>query len=126
MSVAINPNDKTQVYLGSWNGGIVELENKTFVKKYNYENTNGALDTVSVANVNGWIRISDLIFDDSENLWAVNSLVQNPLVVKTRDGDWYSFRINGLDGNSTYFKDFVVDGFNQKWGIIKNQGLLIN
>lgn len=125
VSVVVNPNNNSEVYLGSWNGGIVELENKNFVKKYNYANTNGALDTVSIANVNGWIRIADLSIDDAENLWGLNSLAQNPLFVKTRVGDWYSFRISGIDGTSSYFKDLVIDDFGQKWGIIKNQGLFV-
>ena len=105
--------------------GVIKLNNKNFVEKYNYQNTNGALDTVSIANVNGWIRVSDLYFDDSQNLWAINSLAQNPLVVKTKTGEWYSFRLNGIDGTSTYFKDLVVDDYGQKWGIIKNAGLFV-
>ncbi len=125
VSVEVNPKNNSEIYLSSWNGGIIKLENKNFVTKYTYENTNGALDTVSIANVNGWIRISDLCFDDSENLWAINSLSQNPLAVKTKEGDWYSFRISGIDGPSTYFKDLVVDNSGQKWGVIKNAGLFV-
>ena len=125
VSVEANPKNDSEVYLSSWNGGIIKLHNKNFVTKYTYENTNGALDTVSIANVNGWIRISDLCFDDSQNLWAINSLSQNPLAVKTKEGDWYSFRISGIDGPSTYFKDLVVDNSGQKWGVIKNAGLFV-
>jgi ligand-binding sensor domain-containing protein len=75
--------------------------------------------------VNGWIRVSDLYFDDLQNLWAINSLAQNPLVVKAKTGEWYSFRLNGIDGPSTYFKDLVIDNYGQKWGIIKNAGLFV-
>ncbi|MEC8853785.1 MAG: hypothetical protein VYD33_04995, partial [Bacteroidota bacterium] len=66
-----------------------------------------------------------MCFDDSQSLWAINSLTQNPLVVKTKEGAWYSFRINGIDGPSTYFKDLIVDDFGQKWGVIKNAGLFV-
>ncbi len=125
VSVAVNPKDNSQVYLSSWNGGILKLQNKSFVEKYNFDNTGGALDTVSIANVNGWIRVSDLYFDDNQNLWGLNSLAQNSLVVKTASGDWYSFRLNGVDGSSTYFKDLIIDSFGQKWGIIKNAGLFV-
>jgi len=125
VSVVVNTKNSSEVYLSSWNGGIIKLDNKNFVENYNYQNTNGALDTVSIANVNGWIRISDLCFDDSQSLWAINSLAQNPLVVKTKAGSWYSFRINGIDGPSTYFKDLIVDDFGQKWGVIKNAGLFV-
>lgn len=125
VSVAVNANNKSEVYLGSWNGGIIELNNKVFVRKYDYHNTNGVLDTVSISNVNGWIRISDLRFDYAENLWGLNSLVQNPLVVKTKGGEWHSFRINEIDGSSSYFKDLRIDHFGQKWGVIKNRGLFV-
>ena len=56
---------------------------------------------------------------------TINSLAQNPLVVKTKEGGWYSFRISGIDGPSTYFKDLIVDDFGQKWGVIKNAGLFV-
>lgn len=125
VGIAKNPRNNQEIYLASWNGGIVELQNNALVQQYNFHNTNGALDTVEIANVNGWIRISDLEMDAEENLWAINSIVPNPLVVKTKNGNWKNFKITGLDGTSTYFKDLLIDSYGQKWGIIKNQGLFV-
>ena len=47
------------------------------------------MDTISL-NSHGWIRISDVCFDNQENLWAINSLVENALVVKVQpdDAEW--------------------------------------
>ena len=125
VSIAANNKNNSELYLSSWNGGIIKLENKEYITTYNYYNTNGALDTVSIANVNGWIRISDLCFDNSQNLWAINSLAQNPLVVKNSYDEWFSYRINGIDGATNYFEDLIVDNYGQKWGIIKNNGLFV-
>ena len=125
VSIAASDKNNSEIYLSSWNGGIIKLENKEYITTYNYYNTNGALDTVSVASVNGWIRISDLCFDNSQNLWAINSLAQNPLVVKNNLDEWFSYRIDGIDGSTNYFEDLIVDNYGQKWGIIKNNGLFV-
>ena len=125
VTAAFNPNNRNEVYLGSWNGGIIKLDNNNFVEKYNYQNTNGALDTISFANTNGRIRVSDLKFDKNGNMWGLSSLVQNSLFVKTKSNNWYSFNFKGVDGSSSEFKDLVIDNYGQKWGIIKNAGLFV-
>ena len=35
VSVAVNPKNSAEVYFSSWNGGIIKLNNKNFVEKYN-------------------------------------------------------------------------------------------
>lgn len=125
VTAAFNPNNRNEVYLGSWNGGVIKLDNNNFVEKYNYQNTNGALDTISFANTNGRIRVSDLKFDKNGNMWGLSSLVQNSLFVKTKSNNWYSFNFKGVDGSSSEFKDLVIDNYGQKWGIIKNAGLFV-
>ncbi len=125
VTAVFNPNNRNEVYLGSWNGGVIKLDNNNFVEKYNYQNTNGALDTISFSNANGRIRVSDLKFDKNGNMWGLNSLVQNSLFVKTKSNNWYSFNVKGVDGSSSEFKDLVIDNYGQKWGIIKNAGLFV-
>ena len=124
VTAAFNPFDNDEVFLGSWNMGVIKLENKNFVEKYNYQNTDGALDEFYDAG-DMRIRISDLKFDENGNLWGLNSRVQNSLFVKTKSNNWYSFNVKGVDGSSSEFKDLVIDNYGQKWGIRKNAGLFV-
>jgi len=126
VTAVFNPFDNDEVFLGSWNRGVIQLKNALFIEKFNFHNTNGALDTIHIINSTPHkIRISDLKFDKNGNLWGLNSLVQNSLFVKTKSNNWYSFNVKGVDGSSSEFKDLVIDDYGQKWGIIKNAGLFV-
>tara|TARA_B100000959_G_scaffold147249_1_gene154624 strand:- start:590 stop:2869 length:2280 start_codon:yes stop_codon:yes gene_type:complete len=124
VTAAFNPLDNTEIFLGSWNGGVIQLNNFLFTKKFNFHNTNEALDTITFSG-SSLIRISDLTFDGAGNLWGLNSLVQNSLFVKTYTDDWFSFNIPSLDGANSEFKNLIIDHFDQKWGIIKSNGLFV-
>ena len=107
-------------YYASWNYGIVEMRNGELITQYNYENTNGALDTTNNTS-SGRIRISDLKLDKQRNLWGLSSEVMHPLFVKTINNEWFSFSMN-QDRNNLFFDDLIIDKNNQKWGIISRGG----
>lgn len=110
-------------YFASWYDGIPEMKNNTLVYKHGFSNTNGALDTTYYSN--NRIRISNVKLDSYGNLWALNSEVAHPIVVKTVNNDWHSFTMNqnivGL-----FFDDLLIDSYNQKWGIIaRGNGIFV-
>lgn len=111
-------------FVGSWNNGVIEQKNQTFIK-HDFDNTNGALDTISVVNVNNWSRIRGLIFDQNNNLWITNSQVENPLVVKKPNG-WDSFTFPGLNSSLYNFGQLLIDDSGQKWILLpKGEGVLV-
>ena len=109
-------------YYASWRDGLSEMKDGELVIKYNYENTNGALETTGSAN--NRIKISDLKFDDSGNLWGLNSEVNKPLFVKTKNDEWFSFSMN-QDRLGLFFDDLIIDQYNQKWGVLGRGGLFV-
>ncbi|MDC0204245.1 hypothetical protein OAJ65_00450 [Flavobacteriales bacterium] len=116
LEVAVNNGAE---YYASWYHGIPEMKDGELIIKYGFDNTGGVLDTVWYSN--NRIRISDLKFDASGNLWGLSSEVNHPLFVKTHDGSWYSFNMNqpivGL-----FFDDLLIDSWGQKWGVIGAHG----
>ena len=106
-------------YYASWRDGLSEMNNGELVVKYNYENTNGALETSGSSN--NRIKISDLKFDNSGNLWGLNSEVNQPLFVKTKNDEWFSFSMN-QNRFELFFNDLIIDQFEQKWGVIGRSG----
>ena len=109
-------------YYASWYNGISVMQNDSHIIKYGYDNTGGILDTTFYSN--NRIQISDLKFDNNNNLWGLNSQVQKPLFVKTANNEWYSFSMNqNIDG--LYFDELIIDRMNNKWGIIFEKGLFV-
>jgi len=90
--------------------------------KYGYQNTQGVLDTTFYSN--NRIQISDIKFDNNNNLWGLNSQVEKPLFVKTAKDEWFSFSMN-QDINGLYFDELIIDQANRKWGIIHDGGLFV-
>jgi hypothetical protein len=110
-------------YYASWRDGLSEMNNGELVVKYNYENTNGALETTGSSN--NRIKISDLKFDNDGNLWGLSSEVNHPLFVKTRNDEWFSFSMN-QNISALFFDDLLIDQYNQKWGVLgREQGLIV-
>ena len=110
-------------YYASWYHGISEMRDGELVNKYGFSNTGGALDTAYYSN--NRIRISDIKFDSKGNLWALNSEVNYPIVVKTPNNDWFSFTMNQSQVD-LFFDDLLIDKNDQKWGILaRGNGIFV-
>ena len=109
-------------YYASWYNGISVMQNNEHVVKYGYQNTQGVLDTTFYSN--NRIQISDIKFDNNNNLWGLNSQVEKPLFVKTDKDEWFSFGMN-QDINGLYFDELIIDQANRKWGIIHEGGIFV-
>ena len=106
-------------FYASWYHGISKMYDTNFIEKYGYDNTNGILDTTYYST--NRIRISDLKFDNNGNLWGLSSEVNNPLFVKTKNDEWFSFGMN-QNRVALFFDDLIIDQYNQKWGVIGRSG----
>lgn len=82
-----DPADPGTLYVGAWGSGIWQYKNGQVVANFNDKNSE--LQT----NIPGhpFVRIGGLVFDQDRNLWATNSGVSSPIVVKKTDGSWQKF-----------------------------------
>lgn len=71
---------KNHFIASSWNYGILEYDNGTFIH-HNAESTNGLLND----------RVSYCTYDKKGNLWMANTLADKPITVRTASGDWYNY-----------------------------------
>lgn len=120
INVAINPFDQHNVYIGTWQSGIIELLNNEITKVYTDQNSSIQRWTADPDK----ILISGMDFDNLGNLWVANSGAENILSVKTFDGDWKSFNL-GSANTSIDISDILVDQTNQKWIIPRRARSLI-
>ncbi len=111
VSVAINPNNTAQVFMGTWDNGLFELNNGLVSNIFIAQNS--VLDSTFF----GSTKIGALAYDDNNNLWISNSFTNNQLAVKTLNNDWYSFGFVGGISSSNVFTDLIIDQNNYKWMI---------
>lgn len=116
VEVKVNPQNPTQVFLGSWIHGVIELRNNQVYQVYN--ESNSSLQSVSSAD---YVRIGGLDFDDNQNLWVVNSGSSVPIHMLTPDGEWI-----GLDYSSEIsapnIGDIIVTQNDHKWVVLPRGG----
>ena len=127
VDVVCNPSNNSEVFLSTWNEGVIQLNwsniNSNFekIEKYNHLNTNGHLGTLNQDTSSatyGWIRVKSIVFDNAGNLWGANSQVNNPLFVRKPNGDWHSFSFNSTNTTNTHLGDIIIDNIGQKWVVV--------
>lgn len=97
--IAINPRDTAMALAAVWGGGILEIQNNVPTTLYTNENTNGALSAYTQGSYSA-IRTASICFDNKGNAWMTNSLQDNGLVVRYKDGSWASFDTRNMVGNN--------------------------
>ena len=93
--LAVDPKNKKHVSATSWGYGVLDIQDNVLQRIYNKSNSDNALTPYQGGSYEH-LRVSGLAYDDQGNLWITNSLVNNGLVVRYRDGSWKSFDISAL------------------------------
>lgn len=124
-----NPFNPQQVFISSFQDGLLELNN--FEPTILLNQTNSGLESLVLANAPNFvsIRVNGLDFDRNGKLWSITSLVERPL--KSFDpatGTWQSFSFAQLIDNpitgENGFGDLVVDNNGTKWIASRRNGLI--
>lgn len=117
--VAIDPNDPTRVFAGTWDKGLLYFKNGKLEKIY--DETNSSLSVLENPALGLYrVAIGGLAFDNDGNLWVTNSGVSRSLSVLKRNGNWHSFNISssGLNLNDRVLGKVAIDRIGQKWVIV--------
>ncbi|TRX23890.1 T9SS type A sorting domain-containing protein [Flavobacterium franklandianum] len=119
--VGINPSNENEVYLGSFDAGMLKIEND--IPSFLYNPTNSAIE--AIFNTND-VWLNGLVFDKSGNLWVNNSQVDNAIKVLKTDGTWQSFSTKSIIGNpkNTTYGRMSIDKNGTKWTVTINNGLI--
>ncbi len=122
VSVAINPNNPSQVYAGSWSGGLLEFNNGTLSNIYTAQNS--VLDSVFF----GTTAVGTVEFDKDNNLWVTSSYSNNILAVKTPNNNWYNYSFPNYTDPTSLYVDMVIDNNNYKWIVngVKNNIIIFD
>lgn len=119
--IAIDPNDPSHFFIGSWVNGLKEYRNDKFYKTH--DPSNSTLKYVT-GNSN-YCRIGGLAFDKTGNLWVTNSLTSPAIHVLSTDGKWTGIDYSTYIGNMNISKILITKD-NVKWVILpQSVGLLV-
>lgn len=110
--IAINPHQPNQVFISSFQDGMLEMNNGP---KTRYDETNSALESLILPSAPNYrsIRVSGLEFDRNGLLWSITSLIRTPL--KSFDpntNQWRSYDFSELTpnplSNNLGFEEIIV------------------
>lgn len=107
--IAVNPNDETQVYMASYNNGLLEIQSD--VPTAVYDNAGNS------SFEGGGPRANSTAFDRNGNLWLTQSRVKHGLHVRKSNGTWQSYDMETIltDYASNDFCKIAIDRNGTKW-----------
>ena len=121
-SVAIDPRDKSRSFASSAGEGVYEFKDGKFVRLYGENNS--TLKSIFPGNPRV-VRVNGLLFDKNNNLWVLNSSVENIVNVLKNDNKWITLNYPEIS-KKALVKQIMFDS--RGWGWIcvstwKNPGL---
>ncbi|WP_055093966.1 T9SS type A sorting domain-containing protein [Flavobacterium aquidurense] len=119
--IAVDPSNEKKVYIGSFDAGLLKVEND--VPTHLYGTANSSLQAVPGTQD---IWVNGMVFDKSGNLWMNNSLVDNGIKVLKPNGDWQVFSTKSVIANvsSCPFGRMSIDKNGTKWMATYNSGII--
>ena len=121
--VDVDPIDKNHVY-ASGRTGLYEFKNAQFVKHYNIDNS-PLLVASSVGGGNkDYVLTQGIKFDNSSNLWCLNSYSDNNILQLDKNNQWKSFFKSELmispNASLQNMKDILFDSRGLMWFIYEH------
>ena len=118
LDVSLNPKNTDMYALSTYSEVPVTVmkSDSCFI----YDASNSTLVQSSAGN--GWTLVSDVCFDEDENLWCLNGYADKPLNVLTPEGVWSNFDL-GFNAKNKFTQKMIIDFNNHIWCATQNAGL---
>jgi hypothetical protein len=107
-----------KAYFGSWNHGVVRVEDGNVTGAWTSKNSNLTSSTLFVGDSS--TRVSGLATDEAGNLWITAILANANLNVLTEDDVWINYNIAGINP-----VNIMVDDYGNKWIMGNGNGLAV-
>ena len=118
LDVSLSPRNKEMYALATYSEVPLTVMNADSCMIY--DESNSTLSQSSAGN--GWTLVSDVCYDEKENLWCLNGYSEKPLNVLTKEGDWFNFDL-GFNAKNKFTQKMVMDFNNHLWCATQNAGL---
>jgi len=123
--ITFDPLNNNKVYLSSWGGGMLIVEDD--IVTTHWDHTNSGLEKLDYPNPNYIsIRINGSAFDNEGNLWVANAWVNDRVKKYSADGNWSSFDMSSVITNPAFgLNELVIDKTNNIWIGSRRNGVLV-
>ncbi len=119
-AVAINPNNTSEIFVGTFGGGLRKYDRSRVTAVYDRSNS----PLRSNDSLQG--RIGGLAFDANNNLWVSCCYSNVPIAVLQPNGNWQALTLSSYTtGNNTAVSQIMVDSRNYKWIVIPRDNKLL-
>ncbi|QYS88155.1 type IX secretion system anionic LPS delivery protein PorZ [Flavobacterium davisii] len=111
-SIAFNPKNKNEVFIGSFFSGLLKLDNFIATNLYNKENS--PLKDELIPNV---VLLNTPNFDSNGDLWMTSSRAENALFSLDKNNKWKSYSIKDISvkPKEDNFSSMKIDKNGTKW-----------
>ena len=128
--VAINPFNTNQVFISSFNNGLIEVNEN--VPTTLYDQNNSGLESLVIPTNPAIVsvRVLNPLFDRNGLLWTLSTLIDKPLKsYNPATNQWKSYDftdviIDGFTGGNLGYADIVIDNDETKWIASYKYGLI--
>jgi len=128
--IAINPFNTDQVFISSFNNGLIEVNEN--VPTTLYDQNNSGLESLIIPNNTNFIsvRVLNPLFDSNGLLWTLSTLIDeplksfNPATNQWRSYDFTDVIIDGFTGGNLGYADIVIGNNETKWIASYKYGLI--
>ncbi len=128
--IAINPFNTDQVFISSFNNGLIEVNENVPTTLYNQNNS--GLESLIIPNNTNFIsvRVLNPLFDSNGLLWTLSTLIDeplksfNPATNQWRSYDFTDVIIDGFTGGNLGYADIVIGNDETKWIASYKYGLI--
>ncbi|WP_457618240.1 type IX secretion system anionic LPS delivery protein PorZ [Lutibacter sp.] len=125
VNITFDPLNNNKVYLSSWGGGMLIVEDDIITT--HWDHTNSGLEKLVISNPNYIsIRINGAAFDNQGNLWIANAWVDNRIKKYGKEGNWASFNMSSVISDPALgLNELVIDKTNTIWIGSRRNGVLV-
>ncbi len=118
LDVSINPKNSDKVAVCTYSEFPLSVLDNGTVQNYNASNS--TLEIMSLGTT--WTLVSDVCYDASGNLWALNGYTLKPLNVMDNNGVWYNYDV-GTAARNKFTKKMIVDFDGNIWFATISDGM---
>ena len=118
LDVSINPKNSDKVAVCTYSEFPLSVLDNGTVQNYNASNS--TLEIMSLGTT--WTLVSDVCYDASGNLWALNGYTLKPLNVMDNNGVWYNYDV-GTAARNKFTKKMIVDFDGNIWFATISDGI---
>lgn len=116
VNITFDPININKVYISSWGGGMIIVENDEVTEKWTH--LNSGLEWLT--------RINGSAFDDEGNLWIANAWVDKRIKKYSTDGTWSGFNMTPVLTNPAFgLNELVIDKATNIWVGSRRNGVLV-